>query len=172
MLKVTNKGSKNVVNLSPKRRGRPPKVRPSVIEEMKANNDPDIRFLRDLSVNDRTEIIDGKDPNFRYRWVEESKLRTREAQGYTKVSDPNIRTHFDGNYMPAEGYDSRMQNKGGMILCKIPESLAKKRDAMKSEKIAQQSQAAEARHVSEMVQGGGAVLGADDPFVAGLTNGE
>lgn len=172
MLKVTSKGSKQVINLAPKKRGRPPKNQPSVLATMQNNDDPDIRFVRDLTVSDRTEILEGKDPNFRYRWCEESKLRTREYQGYTKVTDPNVRTHFDGNYMPAEGFDRRMSNKGGMVLCKIPESLAKKRDAIKSEKVNQQSQAMEAQHISEMQQAGGAVLGANDPFVGGLANGD
>ena len=175
MLKVSSKGGssgKMMANLTPKKRGRPAKVRPSTLETMKATEDPDIRFVRDLTVGDRTEILDGKDPNFRYRWVEESQLRTREYQGYTKVTDPNVRTHFDGNYMPAEGFDRRMQNKGGMVLCKIPESLARKRDAIKTEKATQQSQAMEAQHVSAMQQAGGAVLSANDPFVGSLANGD
>lgn len=172
MLKVTSKiGGKAINNLTPKKRGRPPKVVQSTLAAMQENNDPDIRHVRDLAVNDRTEVLGG-DPNFRYRWVEESKLRSREYQGYTKETDPNVRTHFDGNYMPAEGYDRRLANKGGMVLCKIPETLAKKRDAIKSEKVAQQSRAMEAQHISEMQQAGGAILGANDSFVTGLANGD
>lgn len=175
MLKVSNKangGMKQVPNLNQKRRGRPPKVQKTILAAMQENEDPDIRFVRDLSVNDRTEIIDGKDPNFDYRWVEESQMRLRESQGYTKVNDSDVRTHFDGNYMPAEGYDRRMANKGGMVLCKIRKELKQKRDAIKSEKIAMASQAAEQRHVADMQGAGGAVLGASDPFVASLANGE
>ncbi|HEY5997964.1 MAG TPA: hypothetical protein VI078_01505 [bacterium] len=171
MLKVT-KGTRTPVNLTPKKRGRPPKVRPSVLDTMKANEDPDIRFMRDLTVNDRTEVING-DPNFVYRWCEESKLRTREMQGYEKNPDPDVKTHFDGNYMPPEGYDRRLTNKGGMVLCRIKKSLHEKRVAYKAEEVAKQSAAMEAQHVSEMRQTGYEVLGASDPVVVGgLSNGE
>lgn len=176
MLKVTNKagsGTKTVVNLTPKRRGRPPKNRPSMLDTMNAQNDPDIRFIQDLTVTDRTAVVEGADPSKHYRWCEESKMRTRQFQGYAKVSDPDVKTHFDGNYMPAEGYDMRHAKKGGMILCEIPKTLYEKRQAIKAEKTRQQSDAMESQHVSEMMQsGGGTVLGSGDSFVEGLANGD
>lgn len=174
MLKVTNKVGSSAMKrpptdeTAPRRRGRPPKVRPSTLETMKTNEDPDLRFVRDLAVSDRTEILEGKDASFRYRWCEETKVRTRESQGYTKVDDKDVKTHFDGNYMPAEGFDARKANKGGLVLMKIPETLGKKRDALKAEKVSQQSQAMEAQHTSAMRDAGGEVLDANDSFVAGL----
>jgi hypothetical protein len=173
MLKVTNRIGSSAAkaaaaNVAPKRRGRPPKVRPSTLEAMKTNEDPDMRFILDLSGSDRTEILEGAPDGFRLRWCEESKVRTRESQGYTKVDDPKVKTHFDGNYMPAEGYDVRKANKGGLILMKIPETLAKKRDAIKAEKVDRQSQSMESQHLSSMRDAGGEVLGADDAFVSGL----
>lgn len=174
MLKVTNKaGSRQKLNefVASKRRGRPPKRSPSVLETMNAQNDPDIQFIRDLTMNDPTAIVEGADPTKEYRWCEESKMRTRQFQGYAKVTDPNVKTHFDGNVMPAEGYDMRRANKGSMILCEIPKTLYQKRQAIKSEKTRQQSDAMEAQHITEMQQGG-TVLGANDSFVAGLANGD
>jgi len=175
MLKVTNKAGSSVKRLNElnpaKRRGRPPKARPSTLETMSAQNDPDIRFIRDLTVTDRTGVVEGADPSKEYRWCEESKLRTRQFQGYTRVTDSKVKTHFDGNFMPAEGYDMRQANKGGMVLCEIPKSLHQKRQAIKAEKTRQQSDAMEAQHISEMQQSG-AVLSASDSFVEGLANGD
>lgn len=175
MLKVTNKagsGMKRVNEMGTgKRRGRPPKVRPSVLETMNAQNDPDIRFIQDLTVTDRTAVVEGADPTKEYRWCEESKMRTRQFQGYAKVTDSNVKTHFDGNFMPAEGYDMRQAKKGGMILCEIPKTLYQKRQAIKADKTRQQSDAMEAQHVSEMQQGG-TVLASNDSFVEGLANGD
>lgn len=175
MLKVTNKAgsSRSKLNefVASKRRGRPPKSRPSVLETMNAQNDPDIRFIQDLTVTDPTAIVQGADPEKHYRWCEESKMRTRQFQGYAKVTDPNVKTNFDGNFMPAEGFDMRRANKGGMILCEIPKSLYQKRQSIKEEKNRQQSDAMEAQHVAEMRQGG-SVLGANDSFVQELANGD
>ena len=134
MLKVTNKAgsSRSKLNefVASKRRGRPPKVRPSTLDTMNAQNDPDIRFIQDLTVTDPTAIVQGADPEKHYRWCEESKMRTRQFQGYTKVTDQNVKTNYDGNFMPAEGFDMRRANKGGMILCEIPKSLYQKRQAI------------------------------------------
>lgn len=177
MLKVTNRvgssaGRSNTVGvIAPKKRGRPPKVRPTTLETMKTNDDPDMRFIRDLAVSDRTEILEGKEDGFRYRWCEESKVRTRESQGYSKADD-GVKTHFDGNYMPAEGYDARKANKGGLVLMKIPETLGKKRDAIKAEKVEAQSRSMEAQHVNSMRDAGGEVLGANDSFVGDMANGD
>ena len=176
MLKVTNKVGSSMrripdVSGTAKRRGRPPKAMASTLATMNAQNDPDIRFIQDLTVTDRTAVVEGADPSKHYRWCEESKMRTRQFQGYVKVSDPNVKTHFDGNFMPAEGYDMRQANKGGMILCEIPKTLYQKRQAIKAEKNRQQSEAMEVQHISEMQQSG-TVLGANDSFVEGLANGD
>lgn len=162
MRSETKFGTKPVksVGVVPKKRGRPAKVRPSTIQTMKESGDPDIEHVRDLYVVDRTEILEGADTeNFRYRWCEESKMGLRKSQGYTEVDDPNVRTHHDGTYWQAEGRDRKQQNKGGLKLMKIPLTLAKKRDAIKAEKVARNSNSAENALTSDMRRYGGEVMG-------------
>jgi len=166
-----NHGTKPMANAGlAKKRGRPPKNRPSVIATMQTSDDPDIRFVRDLTVTDRTEVLSGADANFRYRWVEESRMGERKAQGYTEADDPGIVTHHDGNYWKPEGNDRKHQNKGGLKLMKIPVTLAAKRDAIKAEKADRALTAAENSLTGDMRRYGGEVL--NDSDTAGVMGGE
>jgi len=153
-----------------KKRGRPPKAKVSTVNQMKANEDPDIRFIRDLTVTDRTEILEGADPNFRYRWVEESKIGLRTSQGYTPADDEGIRTHHDSNYWQPEGSDTRFKNKGGLKLMKMPVSLAKKRDAIKAEKVERNSADMESSLTSSITRNGGELM--SDAAVSRAIEGE
>lgn len=139
---------------APKKRGRPKKVQPPVIEQMKADSEfaPQIKFLRDLAVNDVTEVLEGADPGFVYRWCEESKIPLRESQGYATVGESEVKTHFPSNFMPPAGFETRQTNRGGMKLMKIPRKLKEYRDKMKDEKVDEQMQAFDsqmARNISD-----------------------
>lgn len=171
MRSVTKQGMRPVAEIGAKKRGRPRKVKASTVQVMQESNDPDIQFVRDLTVTDRTEILAGADTtNFRYRWVEESRIGERKLQGYSEVDDPGVKTYHEGNYWKPEGVDRKRANKGGLKLMKIPMSLAKKRDAIKAEKVNRQSEASEQSFVSDMRRHGGEVM--SDAATSDILGGE
>lgn len=147
-----------------RKRGRPRKQTLTKLEETKS---PQIEFVRDLTHFDRTEVV-GADPNKHYRWCEESKLPTRQRQGY--VRDDSAKTYYDGNAIPAEGSDARKQNFGGLVLMSMPKELHELREKIKEEKVEEASQAQEAKFVGQLADSG-EVLSENDEFVREMVSG-
>lgn len=147
-----------------RKRGRPRKQTITQLQEAKS---PQIEFVRDLTHFDRTEVV-GADPNKHYRWCEESKIPTRERQGY--VRDDTAKTYFDGNAIPPEGSDARKKNFGGLVLMSMPTELHELRQKIKEENVESASQAQETRFVGQLSDGG-EVLPETDEFVKGLVSG-
>lgn len=168
MRKVTKLGVRNPEAAVAKKRGRPPKKRESMVEQMEKSADPDIQHCRDLTHYDRSEIL-GRDPNFEYRWSRADRIGQREQQGYIKDDSDSVKTSHEGKEWPPEGKDTRRAN-GGLVLMKIPKALYEKRAKIKEEKTAAASNAEETRFRSGVVSDGGAVLADSDPFVQELAN--
>lgn len=164
MRKVTKLGVRNP-ETAPKKRGRPPKKRESIVEQMVKSDDPDIQHCRDLTHYDRSEVL-GADDGFVRRWCRADRIGERERQGYVK-DESNVKTSHDGGFWPPEGKDTRKAN-GGLVLMKIPKALHEKRTKIKEEKTLAASNAEETRFRSGVVGDGGAVLADSDPFVQEL----
>lgn len=170
MRKVTRLGVRNPEVATAKKRGRPPKKRESIVEQMEKSADPDIQHCRDLTHYDRSEV-QGVPEGVVPRWSNASVLGTRLRQGYFKLEGNDIKTAHEGGYWPPEGKDTRKAN-GGMVLLGIKKELYEKRAKIKEEKAIAASNAEETRFRSGVVDGGGAVLADSDPFVQELATRE
>lgn len=151
-----------------KRRGRKPKTMSQTLAKMLAEGDPDIRFVRDLDIEDRF-AVEGDNKNFDYAWVIERTVTDKIRKGY-ELDPGSAKSRYDDNRIPAEGVD-RDRPKSDMVLMRIPKSVNAKRKAIKREKIEAQSEAFDKHMKSSINTTISREIPDDDPFITSLANG-